>query len=194
MTASEPRGHHPQTALQPLPAPMPARLPWLPWLGAAIALAVLPLLLGQGAALSIATQTGVWIIFALAYNICLGETGMLSFCHALFLGIGAYAAGHAIQAIGAGRLPALPLPLVPLLGAAAGALLAAPIAWLLKRRTGVSFVMITLGLSQLTIYLTGSLKSVFGGEAGIAFDRAYDQGLFGPPWQVYALVAGWLLV
>ncbi len=56
---------------------------------------------------------GISIIFALSYNILLGQTGMLSFGHAVYYGLGGFLAIHAINIIGVNKLP-IPLPLVPI--------------------------------------------------------------------------------
>jgi branched-chain amino acid transport system permease protein len=60
-------------------------------------------------------QTATMIVFALSYNLLLGETGLLSFGHAAYAGLGAFAAAHAFNRYG------VALPLVPLIGGAAGA-------------------------------------------------------------------------
>lgn len=156
-------------------------------------LLLLPVALGNGSALAVVSQIGVWIIFALAYNICLGQTGLLSFCHALFFGFGAYAASLTVNAVVAGRLPFVPVWIMPLIGFVVGGAFGALVAAFLCKRVGVAFVMITLGLSQLVIYLSNALGSVFGGESGISIDRAYG-GNFGPQMHVYWLISAWLLV
>lgn len=157
------------------------------------ALLLLPRVLGDGSALTVVCQMGVWIIFALAYNICLGQTGLLSFCHALFFGFGAFAVAHAVRAVAKGALPPLPVWAMPLVGFAAGGAFGALVGAFLRKRVGVAFVMITLGLSQLVIYLAATLDSVFGGEGGLSFDRSYG-GSFGPQAQVYWLIAAWMVV
>lgn len=159
----------------------------------AVLVALVPVLLGTGSALTVICQMGIWVIFALAYNICLGQTGLLSFCHALFFGIGSYAAAHAINAVTDGSLPYIPVWAMPVIGFLAGGTLGAILAAFLRRRVGVAFVMITLGLSQLFIYLASTLDSVFGGEGGVSIDRAYGD-TFGPQIEVYWLIAVWMLV
>ena len=61
-------------------------------------------------------------LFALAFNLLMGQAGMLSFGHAAFFGVGAFAVIHLMQAIEDG-LP-FPTPLLPLAGAASGLLVA----------------------------------------------------------------------
>ena len=59
---------------------------------------------------------GIAAVFALSFNLLFGQTGLLSFGHAVYFGLGGYAAIHLMRAINHG-LP-LPMPLVPLAGAA----------------------------------------------------------------------------
>ncbi len=99
-------------------------------------------------------------MFACAYNLLLGFTGMLSFGHAAFFGIAAYSTGWLIQAHGWGTVPAL------LAGAAAAALLGAAIGALAIRRRGSYFAMVTLALAQLVYFVC--LEAPFtGGENGL---------------------------
>lgn len=167
------------------------------FIGTAIAslvvMVALPFVLGSTGMLTVAAQMGVWIVFALAYNICLGQTGLLSFCHGLYFGLGAFAASHAINAVAAHKLVFIPVWAMPLVGFAAGGAFGLLLAAFLCRRIGVAFVMITLGLSQLFVYVATALDSVFHGESGVTIDRAYG-GSFGPQIQVYWLIVGWLVL
>ena len=67
---------------------------------------------------SMLSQMGIAAVFALSFNMLLGQTGLLSFGHAVYFGLGGYAAIHFMRAINHG-LP-IPMPFVPLAGAAAG--------------------------------------------------------------------------
>ena len=157
-----------------------------------LVLAVLPFVIGNTSSLTVAAQMGVWIVFALAYNISLGQTGLLSFCHGLYFGLGAFAASHAINAVAAQKLFFIPVWAMPMVGFVAGGLFGLLLAAFLCRRIGVAFVMITLGLSQLFVYVATALDSVFHGESGVTINRAYG-GSFGPQIQVYWLIVGWLV-
>ena len=85
------------------------------WIAAAIALLVLPNIFSSGGSLTTFSLIGISIIFSLSYNILLGQTGMLSFGHAVYYGLGGFLAIHAMNMIAARQLP-IPLPLVPLIG------------------------------------------------------------------------------
>lgn len=168
-------------------------------LAALIALVLLPYYAGSNTMITIATQTLVWVVLALSYNIVLGQTGLLSFCHAVFFGAGAFAASHIILAADGGSWSGWPVWLTPVPAFGIGAATAFLLGLFLAGRTGVAFVMITLAISQLVIYLAVAFDSVFGGEGGIGIDRAYDDFLFGlasfgPQREAYWLVLTWALI
>ena len=62
---------------------------------------------------------GIMIVFALSYNMLLGETGLLSFGHAVYYGLGGFLAVHAMNTVIHDRLP-VPLFLMPMVGAFSG--------------------------------------------------------------------------
>ena len=98
------------------------------WVATALVLIVLPKIFGSGGALTTFSLIGISIIFSLSYNILLGQTGMLSFGHAVYYGLGGFLAIHAINIIARNKF-AIPLPLVPLVGGAAGLVFAMLLGW-----------------------------------------------------------------
>jgi branched-chain amino acid transport system permease protein len=86
-------------------------------------------------------------LFASAFNLLIGYTGLLSFGHAMFFGFAAYISGHAAKVWG----------LSPELAVLAGTLSATAIGWvvgiLAVRRQGIYFAMVTLALSQMIYFL-----------------------------------------
>lgn len=99
-------------------------------------------------------------LFASAFNLLLGYTGLLSFGHAAFLGGAAYMAGHAI------KVWSLTPELGMLLGTLGGAALGLVAGWLAIRRQGIYFSMITLALAQMLFFV--ALQAPFtGGEDGL---------------------------
>lgn len=99
-------------------------------------------------------------LFASAFNLLLGYTGMLSFGHAAFLGGAAYAAGHSIKAWG--FTPEVGL----LLGTASGAFLGLVVGFFAIRREGIYSTMITLALAQM-LYFVFLQMPFTGGEDGL---------------------------
>lgn len=99
-------------------------------------------------------------LFACAFNLLLGFTGLLSFGHAMFFGMAGYVAGHAMKVWGV--TPELGL----LLGTATAALGGLAVGALAIRRQGIYFAMITLALSQMVFFVL--LQAPFtGGEDGL---------------------------
>ena len=99
-------------------------------------------------------------LFACAFNLLLGYTGLLSFGHATFFGTAGYVAGHALKVWG------LPTELGLLVGTGASAVLGFLIGSLAIRRQGIYFAMITLALAQMMYFFF--LQAPFtGGEDGL---------------------------
>lgn len=99
-------------------------------------------------------------LFASAFNLLLGYTGLLSFGHAAFLGSAGYVTGHVVKVWG------FPPELGLLAGVAVSTLLGLVIGGLAIRRSGIYFAMITLGLAQMIYFLAVQLPFT-GGEDGL---------------------------
>ncbi|MBN8980682.1 MAG: branched-chain amino acid ABC transporter permease [Rhizobiales bacterium] len=167
------------------------------WLAAAVALFVLPKMFPSAGSLTTFSLIGISIIFALSYNILLGQTGLLSFGHAVYYGLGGFLAIHAINIIGANKWP-VPLPLVPLIGGVTGLVFAILLGWVSTQRSGTAFAMISLGVAELVASSALILRTFFGGEGGVSANRTklfkiFDWS-FGPQIQIYFLVAAWTLI
>lgn len=170
---------------------------WVVWGLTALLFALLPVAFEKGFALTLMSQMGIMIIFALSYNMLLGQSGMLSFGHAVYSGLGAFFAIHAMNWIAAGRL-GWPVSLLPLIGGAAGAFFGVIFGYLTTRRAGTPFAMITLGIGEMMYAASLMFPGFFGGEGGITANRTVGPPLFGipalnfgPQVQVYALIAVW---
>ncbi len=162
------------------------------WL-ALVGLLVLPALIWpQGAVLAWLAQTAALVVLALSYNLLLGSTGLLSFCHAAFAGLGAFVAAHAFDRFG------FALPWLPLAGGLGGAGFGLLFGAIATRRAGTAFAMITLGLGELIAAAAWSVPDWFGGAGGLAIDRTAGAPLgawrFGADREAYALIAAWCLL
>jgi branched-chain amino acid transport system permease protein len=159
-------------------------------------LVIAPYVFSSGVALTMMSLMGVMIIFALSYNMLLGQTGLLSFGHAVYYGLAGFCAVHAMNLIASNKLP-IPLPAIPLIGAAAGLFFGVIFGAVSTRRAGTVFSMISLGLGELVAAFALVLHSFFGGEEGIAANRVklapFLGYKFGPQIQVYYLIAFWCL-
>src|SRR5204863_4248511 len=116
---------------------------WLLWGTTALVFVVAPLLFTSSFALTLLTQMGSFIIFALSYNMLLGQGGMLSFGHAVYSGLGAYIAVHALNLIGKNAIP-FPVTLLPLVGGVAGMVFGILFGYVTTRRAGTTFALISL--------------------------------------------------
>jgi branched-chain amino acid transport system permease protein len=167
------------------------------WLVAAIALTVLPLIFSSGGSLTSFSLIGIAIIFALSYNILLGQTGLLSFGHAVQYGLGGFLAVHVMNTVANHSWP-VPLPFIPLVGGIGGLAFAIVVGWVMTKRAGTVFAMISLGIGELVASSSLILRSVFGGESGITTDRTALPHMFGwtfgPQRQVCYLIAFWVMV
>nr|WP_316638441.1 branched-chain amino acid ABC transporter permease [uncultured Roseateles sp.] len=165
---------------------------WLIWSLFAAALIVAPLLWTSSLAQTLLSQIGIGIIACLAYNVLLGQGGMLSFGHAVYSGLGSYLAIHTLNMVGAGTLN-LPVSLVPIVGGFGGLLFAALFGYVSTKKSGTPFAMITLGLGELIWSMSLMLPEFFGGEGGISSNRVIGKPFlgitFGPQIQLYYLIA-----
>ncbi len=170
---------------------------WLIWGLTALVMAVLPQLFTQGFALTLMSQMGVAIIFALSYNMLLGQSGMLSFGHAVYSGLGAYVAVHALNLASKGQIW-MPVSLLPLVGGLAGAFFGVLFGYVTTKRAGTTFAMITLGIGELVFSCSLMFPEFFGGEGGVTTNRVFGEPFlgitFGPSVQVYYLIAVWCLL
>jgi len=126
-----------------------------------VVLAVLPWVLARHQ-LSLLTDLLIFGLFALSLDLILGYTGMVSFGHAAYFGLGAY--GSALTLIHFGQ----PIPVALLAGAALAGLVAAPVGWFSTRATGIYFAMLTLAFAQLLYTVAYKWRDLTGGSDGIA--------------------------
>ncbi len=125
-----------------------AALPyWLPWVGGYQELG---------------TRVLVMALAAMSLNFLLGFTGVLSFGHAAYFGLGAYGAGMVIKYL----VPSTPLGI--LAGVAIGTLAAAIVGALIVRLRGVYFAMVTIAFGQVFFFIAFRWNDVTGGDDGLS--------------------------
>ena len=138
---------------------------------AAAALALLPFALWSiGLGVTSATEVVVFAIACMALNILVGHTGLVSFGHGAWFGLAAYAAGLAQRNLFPGSLIA-----PALFGVAVVALIAFTFGFLILRRRGVYFSLLTLALSAMLYVVAFRWTAVTGGEDGLG-------GITRPVW------------
>ncbi len=164
------------------------------WIGFAAILLAAPRLFTSASSHTALCLIAIAIVFSLSYNMLLGQTGLLSFGHAVYYGLSAFVVIHAMNGIIAAQWP-IPAPAIPLIGGLAGLGFAIVLGWVSTRRGGMIFSMITLGIGELALSTSLILRSFFGGEDGQETNRTslaplfgYD---FGPQTEIYYVIAGW---
>jgi len=131
-------------------------------LAVCLTLLFMPFWMGAiGGYTELATRILVMGLAAMALNFLLGFTGVLSFGHAAYFGLGAYGAAMAIKYLGAGTIPAIGL------GVVVATLAAMVIGGLIVRRRGVYFAMVTIAFGQVFYFLAFRWNSVTGGDDGL---------------------------
>jgi branched-chain amino acid transport system permease protein len=142
--------------------------------------------------LALGTSVLVMVLLVLSYDLLLGFTGVLSLGHAVFFGLGAYAAGW--LALGGWTEPAS----IVLVAGGAGALLALVVGPFLLRLTGLPLMMVTLALAVL-VFEAGHKATLFtGGDDGLPGIQfapilgTFEWGLGGKTSYAYSLA--WLVV
>ncbi|GGK26918.1 branched-chain amino acid ABC transporter permease [Deinococcus malanensis] len=141
------------------------RAAWL--IGLGLLLLILPKLIYPVLALDILA----WGLFAVAFDLLFGFSGMLSFGHAAFWGSSAYATAYLLS-------NGQSVPVAMLGGTLTALTLAVPVAYLSVRSAGIYFSMITLAFAQMLSFLALQWTDVTGGENGLqGFARPSFLGL-----------------
>jgi branched-chain amino acid transport system permease protein len=131
-----------------------------------VGLALAPFLFPGAKSLNVAAKICVFIVLAASFDLLLGYTGIVSFAHTMFFGIGAYGVAIALTRLGAGWDAVA-------VGVVAGLVLAVVLAALiglfsLRVRT-IFFAMITLAVASAFLILASQLSDITGGEDGLNY-------------------------
>jgi branched-chain amino acid transport system permease protein len=194
----------PNARVLPTRPATPRAIRYWPWFTALVVSIVLPWLFYDwhharhaGFILSMLSQTGMMIIFALSFNMLMGQAGLLSFCHSVMFGLAGYTTVHILNAAGAGELP-VPMELIPLLAGLSGLGFAVVVGYIATKQRSTAFAMITLGIVQLVTTSATMFHHFFGGEGGVKTDRVINDSLFGLEYaqaiEVYYLIVAWMLI
>jgi branched-chain amino acid transport system permease protein len=131
-----------------------------------VALALAPFVFPGTKSLSVAAKVAVFVLLVASYDLLLGYTGIVSFAHTMFFGIGGYGVGIAMAKLGPGW-GALALGTGAAL--AASLALALAIGLLSLRVRAIFFAMITLAVAAFFQILASQLSAFTGGEDGLTF-------------------------
>jgi len=167
------------------------------WIVYLVVLLALPQFFDSVLAISIFNQIAIAIVFALSYNMLLGQGGMLSFGHAVYFGLGGFLAVHALNMIEFETIY-FSIIYIPLVGAFSGLLAALFIGSFSTHKAGTVFAMISLGIGELIAASSLIFDSFFGGEAGVSGDRTFGPSFFGIEFfqdiEIYYLAAAWVFI
>ncbi len=131
-----------------------------------VGLAAAPFLFPGTRSLSVAAKVAVFVLLVASYDLLLGYTGIVSFAHTMFFGIGGYGVGIAMAKLGAGW-GALALGIGTAL--ALSLVIALAIGLLSLRVRAIFFAMITLAVASFFQILASQMSPVTGGEDGLTF-------------------------
>ncbi len=129
---------------------------------------------------ALATQIIIWGLFALGYNVCLGYTGMLSFGHAAYFGIGAYTTGIVLIRLWEDIWFGL------LCGLFMGGVTALILGFFCIKRRGIYFAMLTLAFAQLLYFIAFQWVDLTGGDNGLRNIPAVPLSLPGFSIDIYS--------
>jgi len=167
------------------------------WIAFLIVLFGFPQIFDSILAVSILNQMAIAIIFALSYNMLLGQGGMLSFGHAVYFGLGGFLSVHALILIEFETM-VFSILWIPLIGGFFGLLAGLFIGSFSTRKAGTVFAMISLGIGELIAASSLIFSSFFGGEAGISGDRTFGPAFFGVEFlqdiEIYYVAAAWVFI
>ncbi len=127
------------------------------------ALGSLPFILGNRFYLRLATEILIYGLLAMSLDVLLGYTGLLSFMHAVYMGIGAYTVGLFMKYIDPGSTVWVPL----LLGVLVTAAIALPIGWVQVRTGGFSFALLTIAFGMMLYTVVWKARNITGGDDGL---------------------------
>ncbi len=141
-------------------APGAFTVPWSAMLAVAIALALAPLL-SDAYTVVLLRDVLIFALFAVSLHLLLGPGGMVSFGHAAYFGLGAYAAGLCALRLGWPVEAALPIAFL------AAALGAALFGWFCVRLSGIYLAMLTLAFAQIVWSIAFQWDALTGGSNGL---------------------------
>jgi branched-chain amino acid transport system permease protein len=150
----------------PLSRSLRHRAVWFVAVAILAVLAVAPFLFPDVRAQQVAARICVFIVLVASYDLLIGYSGIVSFAHTMFFGLGAYGAAIALKNLG----PSFSSVLVGGAGGVvAAALLAAAIGLLSLRVKAIFFAMVTLAAASVMAVLASQLSSITNGEDGLVY-------------------------
>ena len=156
-----------------------------PWALAVLAAAFLVPALGTRYYTFLANDIAIWALFAMSLNLLVGYSGLVSFGHAAYFGIGAYTTGLLMKKLGVPFLLAFPA------AGLAAAIAALVFGFFCVRLTRIYFAMLTLAFAQIVWAICFKWNEVTGGEQGMPEIPYPDFSGFERAGEIVPLLAGW---
>lgn len=135
---------------------------WVSWAGLLILLALVPHIVGVYFA-NVVVHFAIFALYAVSFNLLLGYTGLFSFGHAMFFGVGGFATALALV-----HIKGLPILAALFLGFFAAVVLALILCPIMARVSGTAFAMLHLAFSMLIYTFALKLRNITNGEDGIS--------------------------
>jgi branched-chain amino acid transport system permease protein len=153
-------------AIESLPAATRVRLRdgWL-LVGVVATLALVPLISPSRFYVNLAVEVVLLGLWAASLNVLIGFTGLVSFGHAAFFGLGVYTTGLLIAKLGLSMAPAL------LAGVAVAAVAALLVGIVIVRLSGIAFALVTLAFSMMVFTTVWRWSKLTGGDDGLTVSR-----------------------
>src|SRR6185503_14139225 len=161
------------------------RLARLPWGALVLVAAFLVPAAGSRFYTFLANDVAIWALFATSLNLLVGYTGLVSFGHAAYFGIGAYTTGLLMKKVGVPFLLAFPAA-----GVLAGAF-ALVFGFFCVRLTRIYFAMLTLAFAQIVWAICFKWNEVTGGEQGMPEIPCPSWGATAPPTTTTSRAWSW---
>lgn len=128
-----------------------------------IVLFLLPWIVSNRFYLRLATEILIYGLLAMSLDVLLGYTGLLSFMHAVYMGIAAYTVGLYLKHMD----PSASIWLLMVLGIGATVLIALPIGWLQVRTGGFAFALLTIAFGMMLYTIVWKARNLTGGDDGL---------------------------
>ena len=168
--------------------------PLIVWCLVLLVLALIPIWASKDWHLIVISQVGITIIFSMSFNQLLGQTGLLSLGHSIFMGAGSYFSGLILLKVNNGDMY-ISLSILPLIGGVAGFIFAGIIGYFTVQRSGMIFAILTLAILEFVNSFSISFPSILG---GMAVDRTLNTSFFnidyGSKRSVCFIVMAWLFI
>ena len=168
--------------------------PLIVWGFVLLVLALIPIFASRDWHLIVISQVGITIIFSMSFNQLLGQTGLLSLGHSIFMGAGSYFSGLILLKVNNGDMY-VPLSILPLIGGIAGFIFAGIIGYFTVQRSGMIFAILTLAILEFVNSFSISFPSILG---GMTVDRTLNTSFFnidyGSKRSVCFIVMAWLFI